>query len=231
MNIEKFKVFFQIAPIRTILFNLKYFPLKEAFRFPVFLAHGVSIVHCYKGFCEFEGGVRTGMLKFGFLGRDSNPNVKCRIMIRGKVIVQGCGFHSFGVGTILIVGEKGVLTLGNNFSAAGLDKIVCKCAITVGDDNMWSWGNVIMDSDIHQICNDNNQVINYNKEIVFGNHVWLGCNNIVLKGAIIPDGCIIASGSKISGKFTEKNTIITSQGKVIKTNVFWKRDGALNIDK
>ena len=37
-----------------------------------------------------------------------------------------------------------------------------------------------------------------------GSHVWIGSRVSVLKGAIIPDGCIVASNSVVGKVFTEK---------------------------
>ncbi len=93
---------------------------------------------------------------------------------------------------------------------------------------MWSFDNVIMDSDTHQICDEYGEISNFNKPIVFGNHVWLGCRNIVMKGSEIPDGCMVASGSKICGKYVDSNCIMTSGKRVIKHNIHWKRNWAKN---
>ncbi len=176
----------------------------------------------------FLGGVKTGSLRIGFGDRQFNADTKSAISIKGKLVLKGNGVHAFGPGTTLSIGKYGILTLGNNFTASVRNRISCGYSITIGDDNMWSFDNVIMDSDAHQICDEQGNVINYNKEIVFGNHVWLGCRNIIMKGTVIPDGCMVASGSKISSKYTEPNCIITSGKKIIKQNIIWKRDWAKN---
>lgn len=170
-------------------------------------------------------------MRIGFGDRQYNPDTNSSVYIKGKLILKGQGGHALGPGTIMSIGNEGVLTLGNNFTASARNIISCACAITVGDDNMWSFDNVIMDSDTHQICDENDNVLNYNKPIVFGNHVWLGCRNVILKGSEIADGCMIASGSKISGNYSEHNCIITTGKKVIKQNIQWKRNWAINKKK
>ena len=221
------KLFF-IAPIKTIWFNFRFLPIKQAYKLPVFLSRNLVVITCHKGFCEFRDGVKTGILQFGLGDLNYNVKYKGRLSIKGKMIINGRNFHSFGVGVNISVGSKGVLTLGDNFSASANNRIACSCAITIGDDNMWSFDNVIMDSDTHQICDGQGDVLNYNKPIIFGNHVWLGCRSIIMKGSEIADGCMIASGSKISGKYEEKNCILTSNKKIIKHNIYWKRDWAIN---
>lgn len=220
-----------IAPIKTLWFNFRYFPFLQAIRIPVVLTRRVNVTCCYRWFCELRGGVKTGMLKFGILDRESHLNSNCLLSIKGKLVLNGTGFHSFGPGTELCIGKQGVLTIGNNFSASARNIISCSCAITIGDDNMWSYENVVMDTDTHQICDENGNITNYNKPIVFGKHVWLGCRNIVMKGCEIADGCMVASGSKISGRYEEKNCIISTGKKIIKRNIIWKRDWAINDRK
>lgn len=227
MNKDGIKKIFQIAPIKTLWFNFSYFPFKEACKIPVILARGVVVSCCHKGFCTLNW-VKPGIVKIGFHDSEYNIRAKSKITIKGKLIINGSGFHSFGGGTVLGIGSEGVLTCGNNFSASFNNRIWCNCSITIGDDNMWSFANVVMDADAHQICDDNGNITNFNKPIVFGNHVWLGCHNIIMKGSEIADGCMIASGSKISGKYEEKNCIITTGKRIIKHNIFWKRDWSIN---
>lgn len=217
-----------IAFLKTIWFNLRYFPLNDALKMPVIIAKGINVRYCYKGFCEIIMGVKTGILRFGFGDRNYNADVKGSINIKGKLLLKGQGVHAFGPGVILNIGKNGVLTLGDNFTASARNTLSCSCSISVGDDNMWSFDNVIMDSDAHQLCDESDIIMNYNKPITFGNHVWLGCRNIVMKGTSIPDGCMVASGSKLSGIYTEQNAIITSHNKVIKSNIRWKRNRAIN---
>ena len=225
---KDFKQLLFVSILKTVWFNFRFFPLKEAFRLPVLLARRVQIRHCYRGFCKFQGGVRTGVLRFGFGDRRFNADTKSAISINGKLVLKGNGVHAFGPGTTFSIGPNGILTIGNNFTASVRNRIACNCCITIGDDNMWSFDNVVMDTDAHLICDEHDSIINYNKPIVFGNHVWLGCRNVVMKGSEIPNGCMVASGSKITGKYTEPNCIITSGKKIIKTNIHWKRDWAKN---
>jgi acetyltransferase-like isoleucine patch superfamily enzyme len=227
-NVMKLKTIVYIGFLKTLWFNFRYLPFSEAIHLPVLLARDVKIVHCYRGFCSFMGRVRMGSILFGLGDRIYHSDSSGLIHINGKLILKGDGRHAFGVGTKLNVGKDGVLTIGDNFTASAQNYISCDCAITIGDDNMWSFDNVIMDTDAHQICNVDGCVTNYNKQIIFGNHVWLGCRSIIMKGSEIADGCVIASGSKICGKYDVPNCIITSGKTIIKRNVNWKRDWAIN---
>ena len=91
---------------------------------------------------------------------------------------------------------------------------------------MWSFDNIVMDTDSHKFYTGGGEWDNPNKEVKFGNHVWLGCRNVILKGAVIPDGCVVASGSKLTKAYKEVDSIITSDNKVIKQNIKWTRQTA-----
>lgn len=222
---KKFKQIIHIGILKTLWFNYRYFKLKEAVFLPVILARDVQIRQCKRGFCKLLGGRgKFGVLRFGFGDRLSNYSQKSSIAISGKIIVVGSSIHAFGPGTRLVVSESGTLTIGENFTASVNNKILCYHSITIGNDNMWSFDNIIMDTDAHQILQEDGNVINKNKSILFGDHVWLGCRNIVLKGTIIPNGCMVASGSKLSCKFEKENCIITSHKTILKENIIWKRD-------
>ena len=78
-----------------------------------------------------------------------------------------------------------------------------------------------MDSDFHQI-QEQTTLKDVSKPIFIGDKVWIGCRTMVLKGVNIPNGCILAAGGVITGKYTEKNCLISSAG-IKKHNVSWIR--------
>lgn len=166
------------------------------------------------------------MLRFGFGDRDHNYDRRSSLFIQGKIVLKGTGAHAFGPGTSLRIGNNGTLYVGDNFTCSVNNRIYCSHNITIGDDNMWSFDNVIMDTDSHKIYTDEEVWANPNRQVKFGNHVWLGCRNLILKGTDIPDGCVVASGSKIMKAYNDVNSIITSDGKVIKKNIKWSRQSA-----
>lgn len=107
-----------------------------------------------------------------------------------------------------MISNSGNLTIGDNFNISANSKIVCRNSITIGRDCLLSWDCLLMDSDWHLIYNElSEEHINSDKAIVMENHIWVGCNTIILKGAEIPKDCVIAAGSIVSGKLTAANTI------------------------
>ena len=96
--------------------------------------------------------------------------------------------------------------------------------IVVKKDCMFASGVKIWTGDWHPIYDlDTGERINEDKDVIIGNHVWIGRNASVHKGAVIPDGCVIGANSFVTHKFDEPNTIIAgTPTKVIKRNIRWE---------
>ncbi len=77
--------------------------------------------------------------------------------------------------------------------------IVAAHKICLGHDVMIGRNVIIYDSDFHQILDSDNEVINPSKEVLIGDHVWLGVNTTILKGSIVEPGCIIGANASVSG--------------------------------
>ncbi len=79
-----------------------------------------------------------------------------------------------------------------------------------------------MDTDAHPIYNNEMTIINEDKTIRIGHHVWIGCKSMILKGAEIADGCIIGANTFINNKFLNVNSIIAGNpAKIVKSEIKW----------
>ena len=212
---------FTIGLLKTIYFNLKHLPFRQAVRFPILVARNVSVNDCKSAEFEFMAGVRFRLATIGF-ARQANKGAPSALHLNGKVIIRGLGVHSFGAGCCVTVKEGAVLDVGDNFLCTGETTINVEKSITIGDNNLWSYNNMVMDNDGHKIYDSEGMRINEPREVVFGNHIWMGCGCIVLKGSMIADNNIIAAGSTIKGKITAQNSVVTTDGKVLKENISWK---------
>lgn len=79
-----------------------------------------------------------------------------------------------------------------------------------------------MDTDYHKILNENNEIINEDKPISIGNHVWIGCRNTILKGVTIADNNVIAANSTITRSFKSTRCVIGNNTVELKSNIDWK---------
>lgn len=192
---------------------------------PVLLASGVEVRCCKRGSLKFENisRIRCGMLWIGLLDLEYTYRKRCLINIKGEFIVKGDGFHCFAPGTIIYVGEKARMAIGNNVSFSHDNKFYIKKGLSIGDDNMWSYYNVIMDNDGHPLYDKDGKIVNENREIAFGNKVWMGCHCTVCKGVNIPDGTVIATNSVVRKSINQPNCAISTNN-ILRENIDWSRN-------
>ena len=92
----------------------------------------------------------------------------------------------------------------------------------MGDGCSISWGCQFLDDDFHDLEYEGRTEV-LNPQIKIGSHVWIGSRVSVLKGAVIPDGCVVAANSVVNKVFTEKNCLLAGNpAKVIRRDVSWK---------
>ncbi|MBR1687537.1 MAG: hypothetical protein IJ710_03275 [Prevotella sp.] len=60
--------------------------------------------------------------------------------------------------------------------------------------------------------------------MIIGNNVWMAAGSQVMKGAQIPDGCIVGTGALVRNAFKESNCLLAgSPAKIKRQNVTWKK--------
>lgn len=222
MQNKLYNILKRISIVKTIRFNLRYLPIKQAIRIPIIVARKVLISNL-KGKIVINNketaSIRIGFGSFGigdFRYERSIWDVNGTIIFNGKA--------SFGHGSRIAVQNNGIFVVGNGFNITGNSSIIVEKSVTIGNNSILSWDTLIMDSDFHKIENDVGTVINHTKPIKIGNNVWIGCRCTILKGSIIPDGCVIAAGSVVSGQLsTDKSIYGNNKLRLIKENINWIR--------
>lgn len=163
------------------------------------------------------------------IGKHNVGTVDCRysrsiLENNGTIIINGN--VQIGAGSKISVMKGGVLEFGNDFSITGQSQIICGKHIKFGDRCLLSWDILVMDTDFHKITElTGNKIINPPAPIIFGNHIWIGCRETVLKGVEIADNAIIAAGATVTRSITDKNAIYGGNGKdagIIRRNVDWE---------
>lgn len=149
------------------------------------------------------------MLKIGFgnVGIYDKKYSRSLIELKGTVVLNGK--VSLGHGSALCVQKGAVVTFGDKYCNTAEGKIVCKKRITFGDNVLTSWETLIMDTDWHSLQDTKTgEVKQCTKEIVIGNNVWICAHSIILKGSVIPDGCVVGANSLCTTMFTEPDSVI-----------------------
>ena len=228
---------------KTLRFNLHYFPLKTALKLPVVVSHRTYLRELH-GKVELPEKVETAMVKIGF-GDVGHYDRK-----RSRTIWQVSGTVSFGgkasIGHGSKISVRGDLKLGADFNMTAESTIVCAKEIRFGDDCLLSWDILVMDTDEHPLFdlgletrdagsvpslevlrpvsnNRENQRINPDKAIFVGNHVWIGCKCVLLKGAEVPDHTVVAAGTMLKSAFDGENQVIGGNPPtVLKRDIRWE---------
>jgi acetyltransferase-like isoleucine patch superfamily enzyme len=119
------------------------------------------------------------------------------------------------------------ITIGEKLSCNGAKFFVSpdEGNITIGDDCMFSFGIVLSISDAHVIIDKKKgNILNGNKDIIIGNHVWVGMNCTILKGAHVASNSVIGSNAVVTKQFHKENIILGGNpAKIIKRNISWDR--------
>ena len=224
-KIRKILSFLQEVSItKTFYFNIKYFPFKQAIKMPCFVYRHTLLSNC-KGQIIFDCKLESGLLKLGnkHLGTIDYKLTRTMWEVQGQLILKG--ETSFGRGSKISIGSDATLIIGGNFILTGNSAIICQKQITFGDNCLLSWEILLMDTDFHPLLNEKDEIINYPRPIVIGNHVWIGCRCTILKGVELADHLVVAAGSTISKSFLSENIIIGGCGndqRILKKNISWE---------
>lgn len=213
--------FWSINWLKTIWFNFKALPFKQAVRIPFILSYNVKIRKV--GRIELTDQVHPGMVSIGVVkisaySSNSNPTY---ISNNGTLKIKGnIKIHP---GVKMYVNPNACLDLGKRVNIGFDSKIICYKSIRIGDDFRMSWEGQIFDTDFHFLYNiEKDKHYPRIKPVYIGDDVFIGNRCTIGKGTVIPRGSVVSCVSKVSGDFTEEGEHLLLSGnpaKVIKKNV------------
>ena len=205
---------------KTLRFNLHYFPLKTALKLPVVVSHRTYLRELH-GKVELPEKVERAMVKIGFGDVGHYDRKRSRGIWQVSGTVGFGGKASIGHGSKLSV--RGNLFFGDGFNMTAESTIVCAKEIRFGHDCLLSWNILVMDTDEHPLFNKDNERINPDKAIQVGNHVWIGCKCVLLKGAVVPDNTVVAAGTLLTSSFSGEHQVIGGNPPtVLKHDIRWE---------
>lgn len=103
--------------------------------------------------------------------------------------------------------------------------------IIVGNECLLSFNVYLYTCDPHLIYDFSGNRINQSKDILVGDHVWIGQNSLVLKGSELGSGAIVGGNSVISSGEKKSNCIYAGNpAKKVKTDVYFLEVAANNFN-
>lgn len=126
-------------------------------------------------------------------------------------------------GTIELFGDGNVFTIGEKTTINGADFIIHNgTKVEIGSQCLFSTKIDVRTTDSHSIMNEDGERINFDKNIIIGNHVWIGRMVSILKGSQIGDGSVVGSMSLVSGTIPNQVIAAGVPARVIKEKITWK---------
>lgn len=206
--------------LKTIVFNLRYFRFIDAFKFPVLIS-GKVYLRALKGTVTVNEPLKFGMIEIGYGDVGIFDKVKSRSIwhVLGNVIFESNA--SIGHGSKISVDTGGTIVFGKNFRITAESTVFATKRIEFGANCLVSWEVLIMDADVHKILTGN-EIINPPATITIGDNVWIGCRTTILKGAVIPPGCVIAAASLVTKVLENQNAVYGGvTAKLLRENISW----------
>jgi len=129
-------------------------------------------------------------------------------------------------GFLEFIGSNNELFIGKNTEIGNAKFFIAEQKkVYIGDECLLSWGIIFRTSDMHSIFDEKTKKrINYGKDIIIGNKVWMSSEVLLLKGAQVLDNSIIGTRSVVSNVFDVSGVIIAGvPAKIIKKNICWDK--------
>jgi len=209
---------------KTVWFNLRYLGWRAVWRLPVVVSYRV-VLKKMGGRVRVEGAWQCAMIRIGFgdvavFDRRRSQTVWHNL---GLVVFRGRAILNHG--SRISVEANGVLTLGDGFHINAETTLICRKEITFGRDCLLSWHVLVMDSDLHRIVDPQGATINPDAAITVGDHVWIGCRALIVKGSRIGSHCVVAAQSVVSGTFDAGHCLLAgAPARVVKEEIDWLRE-------
>lgn len=167
-----------------------------------------------------------------FIGSNSRIHANTKITFNGNNALAFLAGNNKSVNINLHLHQNNLFYLGHNNTFNGTLTVIAAESknIFIGNHCLFSFGIFIRTSDAHLIYDlEGEERINFSKDVIIGNHVWIAQQALILKGTIIKNGCIIGARSVLC-KETEQSSIYAgSPARLIKSNIFWKKDSNHNF--
>lgn len=104
--------------------------------------------------------------------------------------------------------------------------------IIIGEDCMFATNNQICTDDAHPIYDVNTgNRINFSKDVILGNHVWVGYGATLLGGANVSSGSVIGAYALVNKTHSNNCLVVGMPAKTIKHDIFWERAPLLVTSK
>ena len=205
-SIESLKVvqkrFFRIHWLKTIYYNFRALPIRQAVRLPIIIGYNVKINKI--GTISLNTKASPGLISIGVIKIDRWESNADKIIISNYGKIDFGGRVKIHPGVRLAVYPEAHLVMGNRVLLGSMTKLICCKSITLGSDVRISWNCQVFDSDFHFLINkQKNKIYERTKPVTIGSNTFVGNNVTIGKGTQLANGTVISCCSKVSGDFSQ----------------------------
>lgn len=151
-------------------------------------------------------------------------NIPSSISCSPGSIITILGDFEIGPNVHITLTQGAILKLGGKLNSSGSgitcnSRVMVENSMSIGYDCIIAWDVFISDSNWHDIS-----CMARSSPVSIGDHVWISHGASVLKGAVIPSGCIVGAKSLVTSIFnSEKSLLAGVPANVIRNQVEWSR--------
>lgn len=144
------------------------------------------------------------------------------------VTMTGPGEYRLGRGSCLregarlYVGPGATLTLGAGAAIGARSVVNVTVGLTVGRGSQVSWQCQVLDSDFHEITDDQGRTHPPAVPVRIGDHVLVGTGALVLKGVTVGDGAVVAAGSVVTRDVPPRTVVAGNPARPVGTAADWQ---------
>lgn len=115
--------------------------------------------------------------------------------------------------------------IGDGTEVAGATELITmeRTRIVIGDRCLFSGRIHLRTGDSHSVVDLEGRRVNPSRDIVIGNHVWLGLDVTVLKGVSVGDSCVLGASAVVTKRFDRSNCVIAGNpARVVREGIDWR---------
>ncbi len=143
---------------------------------------------------ETNGTLQIGLFKNGLVNKSDRGSLRVdgKLICNGDVqIAPGCRIH---------IGENAEVIIGNSYINI-FSQLAIFHSLIIGDNCSISWNVEFLDEDFHKIDYEGKKA--KPNRILVGDNVWIGSGVKILKGSVIPNGCVPLCQDSCNGNLNE----------------------------
>jgi acetyltransferase-like isoleucine patch superfamily enzyme len=147
----------------------------------------------------------------------NSSSIETRLLIEKNGIFEINESFQIYAGSYIRILKNAQLIIGGGFINEGVE-ITCGSKIKIGYGCTIARNVVIRDYDAHTLELPDYEI---SKEIIIGDHVWIGTRAMILKGVKIGDGAVVAAGAIVTKDVPAGAIVAGVPAKIVRENVKW----------